>query len=448
MAIDEGAEFTSEGAVGLAPCEARDRSAGAAGLRAVFLQTTPTITSEVTVLLTLLRALEAWEVGDRPRVLLLQGVDGRHPEGHQAAETFARLECVTVKTVEIGGLGRAPGSKTAQAMKMLDVGRVWATRRWLQRLVTEFEPHVVYSAQQRWDQRLAVPLAKDAGLPRVVHLHYNVGPWLGASAVRALLGADMVIAVSDFISRDAMEAGVPGGRIHTLRNPARDQPGCADNRSPRALRRELAISDGATVVGMVSRLSKSKCQLELLDAMLPLLRFDRGDIHLVIAGAEDPPASGIRDLLQRRAAEAGVSSKVHLLGHRNDVPTLLDGLDIFAHPSRHEPFGLAILEAMGHGLPVVAWREGGPAEIVSDPDTGILVSSMDIPALTGAIAGLLTDVNRRKEMGNAGRARVRSMFRADDAVHRFVTLLEMAAYSRPEECSLTLTPRRPRIRTA
>jgi glycosyltransferase involved in cell wall biosynthesis len=359
-------------------------------------------------------------------------VDNKHPNGRQAAETFGRMGSVTVRAFDIGGLGRAAGSKTAQAMKVIDLTRLRLTRRRLQRLFLEFQPDVIYSAQQRWDQRIAVPLAELGSVARVVHLHYTVGPWLGATAVQTLLAADVVLAVSDFIRQDAIAAGVPGERVHTTHNPARYLPTLASVGSteyPRPLRRELGISDEAAVVGMVGRVCAAKGQLELLDAMVPLLRAGRS-VHLVIAGAEDPPGGGVRELLQRRVAAAGVSSQVHLLGYRTDIPMVLGGLDVFAHPSRDEPFGLAILEAMAQGLPVVAWRQGGPAEIVSHPDTGILVPAMDIPALTDALGGLLADRDRRQAMGKAARARVQNAFRADDAANRFVELLGSAARSR------------------
>jgi glycosyltransferase involved in cell wall biosynthesis len=371
---------------------------------------------------------------DLPQILLLQGVDGGHDQGHQAADVFGALGWVEVETFEIGGLGRGAGTAMARATKVIDLARLRVAHRRLHRLVEGFAPHLVYSAQQRWDQRIAVRLAELTRVPRVVHLHYTVGPWLGSNSVRSLMTADQVLAVSDFIREDAIAAGVRADRIFTVRNPARRPPMSApDARRPgrrSAFRGELSISENALVVGMVGRLCPSKGQLELLDAVVPLLQTD-GSVHLVFAGGEDPPGNGTSALLRRRAACAGVAPQVHLLGHRRDIPAVLDGLDLFAHPSRFEPFGLAMLEAMAHGLPVVAWEEGGAVEVVSHLETGILVTPMDLRALTEAISGLLADAGRRKEMGDAGRARVRNVFRADDAAQRFVELLDAAAFPLP-----------------
>src|SRR5262249_51184760 len=158
----------------------------------------------------------AWTTPERLEILLLQAVDGRRPDGQQVAEAFTGLGCVSVHPFEVGGLGREAASGVAQARKLIDVARLGGTWRGPRRLVEQFEPDLVYSSQQRWDQRLAVPLAESSGRPRVVHLHYNVGPWLGARSVRALTTADMVVTVSEFIRGDAIAAGAPADRVQTL----------------------------------------------------------------------------------------------------------------------------------------------------------------------------------------------------------------------------------------
>jgi glycosyltransferase involved in cell wall biosynthesis len=408
------------------------------GLRVVVVQTIPRINAEVTVLHTLLSALDRGCTPHHVQVLLLQGVDDWHPGGDQAAEAFAEFECVRVERFQIGGLGRDAGSRAAQARKVVDLGRLGIVQRRLLRVVQQFEPHLLYSAQQRWDQRLAVRLAGLTGLPRVVHLHYTVGPWLGPGSVQALLTADKVLAVSDFIRQDAIAAGVAADRVHTVHNPVPSAAadGAVGDRT--GWRDELGIPVDARVVGMVGRICESKCQSELLAAVLPLLQGDKS-VHLVLAGAEYPPGNGATELLRHRAAQAGVESQLHLLGHRADVPAVLDGLDVFAHPSRSEPFALAILEAMARGLPVVAWHEGGTIEQVLNQETGILVPPMDIHALTRAIEDLLADPLRRKDMGDAGRERVRTAFGTDVAARTFVEELTAVAKS-PERAREPLGP--------
>ena len=101
---------------------------------------------------------------------------------------------------------------------------------------------------------------------------------------------------------------------------------------------------------------------------------------------------------------------VTFLGARDDVPTLLDAADVYVQPSLSEGLGLAVLEAMAAGLPVIATRTGGLPEVVADNQTGLLVPPGDAPALANALQYLLDNVNRRDKMGKAGRARAVSCF--------------------------------------
>jgi len=383
-------------------------------LRLLAIQTSSEITPEARVLLSLLRALPAAAArrGAPVEVLLIQGVDrwAGTKEGYEAAAHFRTLPGVRVHTVNVGKLGQPGTGGLARAMKVRDLVALRLDRGRMIEAARRFRPDIVYSAQQLWDLRLAAPLARALDRPRVVHLHYTVGPWLGRDALQALRDARMVIGVSGFIRDDAIRHGVPAERTRLLYNSivAPELPASRDA-AKSALRAEFGLPNDALVVGIVARLFENKGQVELLEAMLPILRRDRR-VHLLLVGSEYPKPHGLTERLTETARASGVLPQVHLPGYRGDVPHILDGLDVFAHPSRSEPFSLAILEAMAHELPVVAWREGGPAEIIVDGQTGILVAPMDIDGLTGALDGLLGDGARRAAMGQAGRERALETF--------------------------------------
>ncbi len=144
------------------------------------------------------------------------------------------------------------------------------------------------------------------------------------------------------------------------------------------------------------------------------------DVHLVIAG--DGPAL---PSLKRQAEEGGLGGRVHFLGWREEIGTVLAGLEVFAHPTplefpgprlrvvnqepivAGEPSGRSVVEASAVGVPVVVTDAGGHREIVVHGKTGLLVPSGDPVRLAQAVVELLSDPARRRSMGQAGRERAR-----------------------------------------
>jgi glycosyltransferase involved in cell wall biosynthesis len=130
----------------------------------------------------------------------------------------------------------------------------------------------------------------------------------------------------------------------------------------------------------------------------------------------------LRGELERQAQAAHVDARFH--GFVDDFPARLPSLDVFALPSRADNFPVAILEAMAHGLPVIAARVGGVPELVADGETGILVEPDDIPALTRALDRLGADPELRASFGARGAERVAERFSADGTARQMLTLYE------------------------
>jgi glycosyltransferase involved in cell wall biosynthesis len=111
------------------------------------------------------------------------------------------------------------------------------------------------------------------------------------------------------------------------------------------------------------------------------------------------------DALRARIAEAGLDRHFRLLGFQAEVQDLLSIAQALVHPSHSEGFGLAILEAMAAGLPVVATRSGGPEEIVEEGVSGLLVPVGDPPALAAALRRVLAEEDLAAALARGGRAR-------------------------------------------
>ena len=255
---------------------------------------------------------------------------------------------------------------------------------------------------ENWD---GVRLARRAACRAVVqtqHLPFLVShPRKRRAYHHGIEEVDRLIAVSDGLRRAYQRIGVPPERITTVANgvaPLRSRVGRD------AARAALGLDPGQPVVLTAGRLTHMKGQCHLLDAVPRLLgRFP--DLAVVLLG--DGP---LREVLEKQAAELGVGGAVRFAGHRDDARALLAAADVFALPSRHEGMPLVALEAMDAGLPVVATRVIGSAEVVEDGVTGALVRPADPAALAAALERLLVDPALRRRQGAAGRRRFRAGF--------------------------------------
>jgi glycosyltransferase involved in cell wall biosynthesis len=161
---------------------------------------------------------------------------------------------------------------------------------------------------------------------------------------------------------------------------------------------------GTPAVGTVARLEPVKQIGQLLKATA-LLKARHPDLTVEIAGD-----GGCQTRLQELARSLEIVGSVRFLGWRQDVQALHRRWRVFAIPSRHEGFGMAALEAMASGLPVVGSATGGLPELVEEGRTGFLVPPGDAEALADRLGLLLDDDAMRQEMGAAARERAARHF--------------------------------------
>ena len=165
-----------------------------------------------------------------------------------------------------------------------------------------------------------------------------------------------------------------------------------------ALRSELRLEPGRPVILFASKLQERKCCADLIAAqqMLPSPR-----PYLLVAGDGEE-----RPRLEKQAAG---DPDIRFLGFRNqtELPRLLDLCDLFVLPSRHEPWGLVVNEAMNVGRAVIVSAEVGCQEdLVREAETGAVFPAGDISGLRDALLRVLGTPGRVAEMGVAGRARI------------------------------------------
>ena len=178
-----------------------------------------------------------------------------------------------------------------------------------------------------------------------------------------------------------------------------------------AVRRELGLRPEDFVVGMVSALRPEKGH-DIAIAAVQLLRSRCPQLRLLIAG------EGAAGQMIARLAEPHGDAVV-LTGARSDIMSLFDSLDICLHPSRADAFPTTLLEAMAASVPVIASSVGGIPEMVNDGYNGILVPAPPTAeSVADAIARLMKDPRRRRELAEAGRRRYQARFTAGPWVCR------------------------------
>jgi glycosyltransferase involved in cell wall biosynthesis len=144
--------------------------------------------------------------------------------------------------------------------------------------------------------------------------------------------------------------------------------------------------------------------------------------HLSIGG-EGPE----RAALERLATELGIAGRVAFLGWRQDIGALLAGCDIFVCPSRHEPLGNVVLEAWSAARPMVASAVHGPAALIRESETGLLVPKEEPAPLAAAIATLLADPAKAAALAAAGRAEFEQHHAAPNVLARWRAFLGAVA---------------------
>lgn len=171
-----------------------------------------------------------------------------------------------------------------------------------------------------------------------------------------------------------------------------------------ALLARYGIPETARVVASVGGIQRRKGQLDLVEAAAPLARDFPA---LVFALAGEAGDAEYLEALRARIAELGLADHFRFVGFEPNVRNLLSVSEALVHPSHSEGFGLAILEAMATGLPVVATRCGGPEEIVADGVSGFLAPARSPHELGGALRRLLADPDAARAMGRAAAVRAR-----------------------------------------
>jgi glycosyltransferase involved in cell wall biosynthesis len=276
-----------------------------------------------------------------------------------------------------------------------------------------------------------------AHIPRaasVVHVRDCLPPSLVAAASMRLISrtSTTIVANSHYTAR-SVRASAPHAHVEVI-HPAIDLAQFDPARIDRdAARAGLGVAGTRRLLlGVVAQLSPWKGQDTAIEA-LALLREEGVDAHLLLIGSAKFVSRSTRldntsyaEHLRQMIAELQLGDHVSLLGERDDVPALVRALDALLLPSREEPFGRALLEAMALEVPVLATSVGGPPELVRDGREGFLLPPGEPEEWARAARLVLDAPDAGRELGRAGRARIAEAFTAQDHATATLELYERA----------------------
>jgi glycosyltransferase involved in cell wall biosynthesis len=244
--------------------------------------------------------------------------------------------------------------------------------------------HFVHSA---WLKSPVHTSRLDTGATALYQWFYTIcNAWLER---RALSCTDTIVAVSSRVRDELIEIGVNAGSIRIVPNGVDLEeffPGPVS-------RSQLGLPAKVPLALFVGDLQTPRKNLDtVLQALVHV-----PDLHLAVAGSlEGSPYPALADSL-------GLDSRVHFLGFRRDVATLMRTADICVCPSRYEPFSLVALEAMASGCPVLTTQQVGAADLIPADAGYVLKDTEDADRMAAVLSRFLSDPEQCSAMAKAAR---------------------------------------------
>ena len=260
------------------------------------------------------------------------------------------------------------------------------------------------------------------GIRDVRHIHTehsNIGEWRRVCLERMLCRfTDKVVCVSDIVKRFMIDKKMPVEKLTLIYNGVDTNRFAPDPKQRAIYRKKLGIPDEARVIGIVARLVPVKDHVTLLRAF-HLLSVKFPDARLLLVGD-----GRLRKDLEAESRALGVDGRVHFIGERQDIPELLNVMDVFVLSSLSEGHNVSLIEAMSAGLAVVATDVGGNSENIQEGETGFLVPPGNPEEMSRKLGILLENPSLRERMGANSRRRITEDFDFDTMMTKYLALYD------------------------
>lgn len=206
---------------------------------------------------------------------------------------------------------------------------------------------------------------------------------------RAFHNAQHIVAVSEQVASEVIALGVPPLKVDIIPN------GVDIVRfSPEGERASLNIPKGTVRALFVGDIVSRRKGLDTILAAMPGIE----NLHLIVVGRTE------KSPYPEDVVTAGLTKKVTFLGFRRDIPAIMRSCDFFVFPSRYEPFGLVVLEAVSSGLPVITAQNIGAAGVLGNDVCMLLDDPSDVTTIHNLMKRLSADPNLRSQMSERGKS--------------------------------------------
>jgi glycosyltransferase involved in cell wall biosynthesis len=298
------------------------------------------------------------------------------------------------------------------------------------RIIRQYQIDIVYtSTAMIVDGALA---AKICHVPHIWHIKEWVGQrarvkfWLSDRFLVHIISylSNSVIVMTNFVGGIFREY-MSGEKLHVIYDGV-NLPAFQARLGGPSLREELGIQRDRFVVALSASLSSTWKQHDVFIEMASLLAARYPETIFVAFGSEPQKYKNpiynrpwhYYQGLKRRVVEKGIEDRFFWAGFRQDIPRMMDAIDVLVHPCENEPFGRVAIEAMAAARPVIGPNRGGIAESVVDGQTGFLVQAGDAEAFARAVAILVENAALRQKIGENGCRHVATCFSLGQHVRR------------------------------
>lgn len=239
--------------------------------------------------------------------------------------------------------------------------------------------------------------------------------------------AEKIVAISNWVAQQLVESGAPRDKL-TVVYEGVDLPGNSSAEMRQRVRARCGVADDAPLLGSVGALLPDKGH-ELLIRAMTQLRHDFPGSKLLLVGN-----GPLRPQLEALARELGVSDAVVFSGFITEIEAVYPALDVFLFPSSFEGLGTALLSAMSHGIPSVAFDCCAFGEIIEHGKNGVLVPRGSVEGLAEAAKQILLDRGLALELSRGARQRVEEKFSSARMIAQMSNVYrEVASRRRREE---------------